>query len=85
MPATEYGAVVLGSLDFSVKSASCSPSNITKDGRYVITVNIVCVFISCVTLRCILATLNSNMEVALWSASKNHLKGEWHKVSLAAI
>jgi len=31
--------------------------------------------------RCVLATLNSNMEVSLWAATKNHLKGEWIKVS----
>lgn len=29
--------------------------------------------------RCVLATLNSNMEVSLWAATKNHLKGEWIK------
>ncbi|KAH7882278.1 transcription factor IIIC subunit delta N-term-domain-containing protein, partial [Phlebopus sp. FC_14] len=27
--------------------------------------------------RCVFAVLNSNMEVSLWAAAKNHLKGEW--------
>ncbi|KAG6374829.1 transcription factor IIIC subunit delta N-term-domain-containing protein [Boletus reticuloceps] len=27
--------------------------------------------------RCVLAVLNSNMEVSLYAAGKNHLKGEW--------
>ncbi|KAH0836513.1 transcription factor IIIC subunit delta N-term-domain-containing protein [Lanmaoa asiatica] len=27
--------------------------------------------------RCVIAVLNSNMEVSLWAAGKNHLKGEW--------
>ncbi|KAF9244208.1 transcription factor IIIC subunit delta N-term-domain-containing protein [Melanogaster broomeanus] len=30
--------------------------------------------------RCVLAVLNSNMEVSLWVASKNHLKGEWSTI-----
>lgn len=30
--------------------------------------------------RCIIAVLNSNMEVSLWVAGKNHLKGEWLNV-----
>ena len=28
-----------------------------------------------------IATLSSNMDFALWAATKNHLKGEWIKVS----
>ena len=28
-----------------------------------------------------IATLSSNMDFALWTATKNHLKGEWVKVS----
>lgn len=31
--------------------------------------------------RCVLASLNSNMEVSLWVATNNHLKGEWIKAS----
>lgn len=31
--------------------------------------------------RCILASLNSNLEVSLWAATNNHLKGEWMKAS----
>ncbi|KAI6010591.1 transcription factor IIIC subunit delta N-term-domain-containing protein [Pisolithus marmoratus] len=27
--------------------------------------------------RCVLAVLNTNMEVTLWEGTKNHLKGEW--------
>ncbi|EGN93775.1 hypothetical protein SERLA73DRAFT_172058 [Serpula lacrymans var. lacrymans S7.3] len=30
--------------------------------------------------RCVLAVLNSNMEVSLWTTAKNHLKGEWLKI-----
>ncbi|KIJ65305.1 hypothetical protein HYDPIDRAFT_89000 [Hydnomerulius pinastri MD-312] len=30
--------------------------------------------------RCVLAVLNSNMEVSLWAAGKNHLKGEWSNI-----
>ncbi|KZP30470.1 hypothetical protein FIBSPDRAFT_777198 [Athelia psychrophila] len=55
----DWGAVVLGSLDISVRTVACSPSFLTFDGR------------------CVLAVLNSNMEVSLWAAAKNHLKGEW--------
>ncbi|KAI6014123.1 putative zinc-finger of transcription factor IIIC complex-domain-containing protein [Pisolithus microcarpus] len=31
--------------------------------------------------RCVLAILNTNMEVSLWEGTKNHLKGEWCMVS----
>ncbi|KAF8552235.1 hypothetical protein OG21DRAFT_1535864 [Imleria badia] len=27
--------------------------------------------------RCVIAILNSNMEISLWVAGKNHLRGEW--------
>ena len=37
-------------------------------------------FISFMLERCIIAVLNSNMEVSLWAAGKNHLKGEWLNV-----
>ncbi|KAF8835955.1 hypothetical protein BDN67DRAFT_912054 [Paxillus ammoniavirescens] len=30
--------------------------------------------------RCVIAVLNSNMEVSLWAAGKNHLKGEWSNI-----
>ncbi|KAG2358841.1 transcription factor IIIC subunit delta N-term-domain-containing protein [Suillus spraguei] len=30
--------------------------------------------------RCVIAILNSNAEVSLWVAAKNHLKGEWTNV-----
>lgn len=30
--------------------------------------------------RCVIAVLNSNMEVSLWAAGKNHLRGEWLNV-----
>ncbi|KAG2040160.1 putative zinc-finger of transcription factor IIIC complex-domain-containing protein [Suillus americanus] len=30
--------------------------------------------------RCVIAILNSNAEVSLWAAAKNHLKGEWTNV-----
>ncbi|KAI9573929.1 transcription factor IIIC subunit delta N-term-domain-containing protein [Boletus coccyginus] len=30
--------------------------------------------------RCVIAVLNSNMEVSLWAAGKNHLKGEWLRI-----
>ncbi|KAH7910203.1 transcription factor IIIC subunit delta N-term-domain-containing protein [Hygrophoropsis aurantiaca] len=30
--------------------------------------------------RCVLAVLNSNMEVSLWTTTKNHLKGEWMNI-----
>ncbi|KAF8962108.1 transcription factor IIIC subunit delta N-term-domain-containing protein [Flammula alnicola] len=30
--------------------------------------------------RCIFATLSSNMDVNLWAAGKNYLKGEWLKI-----
>ncbi|KAF8141842.1 transcription factor IIIC subunit delta N-term-domain-containing protein [Boletus edulis] len=30
--------------------------------------------------RCVLAVLNSNMEVSLYAAGKNHLKGEWMNI-----
>lgn len=29
---------------------------------------------------CIIAALNSNLEVTLWGAAKNHLRGEWKKL-----
>lgn len=30
--------------------------------------------------RCVIAILNSNAEVSLWVAAKNHLKGEWTNI-----
>lgn len=30
--------------------------------------------------RCVLAVLNSNLELSIWGAVKNHLRGEWVKV-----
>lgn len=30
--------------------------------------------------RCVIAILNSNAEVSLWAAAKNHLKGEWSNI-----
>lgn len=30
--------------------------------------------------RCVIAILNSNAEVSLWAATKNHLKGEWTNI-----
>jgi hypothetical protein len=33
-----------------------------------------------VTPRCIIATLSSNFDLRLWSATRNSLKGEWKKV-----
>lgn len=41
--------------------------------------------ILCNTPRsCILATLSSNMDLTLWTAAKNCLKGEWTKVRSTA-
>jgi hypothetical protein len=44
-------------------------------------VALILLFIWAFVGRCVLASLNSNMEVALWAATKNHLKGEWVKAS----
>ncbi|KAI6101153.1 transcription factor IIIC subunit delta N-term-domain-containing protein [Pisolithus sp. B1] len=30
--------------------------------------------------RCVLAVLNTNMEVTLWEGTKNHLRGEWYMI-----
>ncbi|KAI6139709.1 transcription factor IIIC subunit delta N-term-domain-containing protein [Pisolithus tinctorius] len=30
--------------------------------------------------RCVLAVLNTNMEVTLWEGTKNHLRGEWNMI-----
>jgi len=35
--------------------------------------------------RCVIAVLNSNMEVSLWAAGKNHLKGEWLSVGSSCL
>ncbi|KAH7920247.1 hypothetical protein BV22DRAFT_1021558 [Leucogyrophana mollusca] len=58
----DWAAISLGSLDVSVRTVACSPTNVTSRGR------------------CVLAVLNSNMEVSLWTTTKNHLKGEWSNI-----
>lgn len=31
-------------------------------------------------VSCVIAVLNSNMDLTLWAAARNYLKGEWLKV-----
>ncbi|KAH9940878.1 transcription factor IIIC subunit delta N-term-domain-containing protein [Epithele typhae] len=65
---TEWGAVSLGSLDPSLTAVAPSPSNLTAGAGWVR------------PLICVLALLNSNLELTIWGASKNLLTGEWTKL-----
>ncbi|EJD07659.1 uncharacterized protein FOMMEDRAFT_16290 [Fomitiporia mediterranea MF3/22] len=60
----EYGAVNLGSLDVSWRSVAVSPGNLSNVST---------------GSSCVLVTLNTNLELTLWSATKNHLKEAWSK------
>lgn len=78
---TEWGAVALGSLDLSLRSVSVSPSNLTADAGFVHFKAFFNQLLSdCICSSCVLAIVTSNLELSLWSAVKNHLKGQWAEV-----
>lgn len=69
----------LGSLDPSLAAVACSPSNLTTDAGSVALQHLTAKTHSNQS-RCVLAILDSNMEVCLYTAVKSYLTGKWQKV-----
>jgi len=81
----EWGAISLGSLDVTPQAIACSPSNVTRDAGFASLTSSLWSHVNCTLLRCLIAILNSNMELTLWAASKNFLHGQWTIVRSRAL
>ncbi|KAH8110999.1 transcription factor IIIC subunit delta N-term-domain-containing protein [Phellopilus nigrolimitatus] len=60
----EWGALSLGSLDISWRAVTISPSNLSRFTT---------------GSGCLLVVMNTNLELTLWCATRNHLKEAWSK------
>lgn len=79
---SEWGTLALGSMDIGLRAMTCSPSNLTGNGGCIFQFLYTYARISFLFYfyRCIAAILSSNMDLSLWHAAKNSMKGEWAKV-----
>ncbi|PAV19637.1 transcription factor tfiiic complex subunit sfc9 [Pyrrhoderma noxium] len=61
----DWGAVTLGSIEISLRAVTISPGNLNGVST---------------GSGCLLVIMNSNLELTLWCAPRNHLKEAWTKI-----
>jgi general transcription factor 3C protein 4 len=76
----DWDSLVTGSLDVFIKSVVASPSFLSADAGYGFSLT---PFHNAHYLdqSCVLAVVNTNLELSLWCSAKNQLAGQWVKVS----
>ena len=80
MACEEWGAVSFGSIDPNLRSVACSPAHLTVNAGYEVSLSRE--FSMLISSSCVIAILDSNMQLSIWTAVKNHLRGEWIKVRI---
>ena len=74
----DWDSLVTGSLDVFIKSVVASPSFLSADTGY--GYSIIPSTTPYLGHSCVLAVVNTNLEISLWCSAKNQLAGQWVKV-----